>query len=131
MIKWFEKYSKISWVITLFWGVAIFYISSLRFGGVSSALSWVSIVYHFSAFFCFSFFLLISSVRGRKNNRIFILVILISVFYGILDELHQFFVPGRACTFFDVGIDSLGILFASMIYFIRLKYKSNNSKGFR
>lgn len=124
MIKWFEKHNKVSFVITFIGAVAIFYISSLRLeGGPSSEI--LSIIYHFSAFFCFSFFLFISSAQGKKNNLIFFFVIIISLNYGILDELHQYFVPGRTCTFFDIGIDSLGILFASMIYFIRVEYRNN------
>lgn len=34
----------------------------------------------------------------------------VCVFYAATDELHQYFVPGRACRLFDVGVDSLGAL---------------------
>ena len=33
-----------------------------------------------------------------------------AVFYAGTDEFHQLFVPGRAGTLFDVGVDSLGAL---------------------
>ena len=32
----------------------------------------------------------------------------LSLAYGVSDELHQFFVPGRHCELFDVGCDLLG-----------------------
>ena len=38
-----------------------------------------------------------------------------AVFYAGTDEFHQLFVPGRAGTFFDVGVDSLGALAGLLI----------------
>ena len=32
----------------------------------------------------------------------------VAFFYAISDEVHQYFVPGRACKLSDVGFDSLG-----------------------
>jgi VanZ family protein len=46
-----------------------------------------------------------------------------SVVYAILDELHQYFVPGRYMSLLDMGVDSLGILVASAIYFVRVRRK--------
>lgn len=123
MITWFEKHNKISWTITLIGAIAIFYVSSLTFETISYKPSIISILYHILAFFCFAFFLLISLVKGKEKYLIFSLAILISIIYGISDEIHQFFVPGRACTIFDVGLDSIGILFASMIYLISIKFR--------
>lgn len=34
----------------------------------------------------------------------------IAVVYAATDEIHQYFVPGRACRLMDVGIDSAGAL---------------------
>ena len=46
----------------------------------------------------------------------------IAALYAATDELHQYFVPGRACMFTDVCIDSfgalLGILFATVIMIV-------------
>jgi len=126
MIGWFEKHNKISWVITIIGAIAIFYISSLSFkGGGGPGI--MSILYHILAFFCFALFLLISLVKGKEKYSLFILGIIISIAYGISDEIHQFFVPGRYCSFSDVGLDSVGIVFAFMIYFISVKYRRNIS----
>ena len=122
MITWFEKHNKLSWLITIFGAVMIFYLSSISYfpsaGKIETNL--ISMLYHVSAFFCFAFFLFISV---RKINYIFVLTIIIAIFYGLLDEVHQLFVVGRFCTFFDFLLDTTGILFASMIYFISMKYK--------
>lgn len=37
---------------------------------------------------------------------------LIAVFYGISDEIHQYFVPGRHCSLHDVFADTFGALIA-------------------
>ncbi len=42
--------------------------------------------------------------------------------YAITDEIHQLFIPGRACRAFDVFIDSsgaaAGIAFAALVFFL-------------
>lgn len=39
----------------------------------------------------------------------------IAVVYAASDEIHQFFVPGRACRLMDVGIDSAGALLGCLL----------------
>jgi len=116
ILSWFEKHNKISVLITLFGAGLIFYISSLSFGESEPGFGIWTIVYHFAAFFCFSFFLFISLVRGKKKN-IFVPAILIAIFYAITDEIHQYFVPGRFCTVYDVLIDSVGVMCAFFVYY--------------
>jgi len=123
-MRWFESHNRISWTITIFGAIAIFYISSITFApGAIPRVNFLSILYHFCAFFFFAIFLMISSTQGKRRYTVFILAFILAILYGILDELHQYFVPGRASTIFDIGIDSLGVLFASMIYWIRIEYK--------
>ncbi|MCQ2479679.1 MAG: VanZ family protein [Clostridia bacterium] len=40
------------------------------------------------------------------------------VLYSMSDEVHQFFVPERACRPFDVFVDSLGIIFGMSVFFV-------------
>lgn len=51
--------------------------------------------------------------------------------YAISDEIHQYFVPGRACRAFDMGLDTLGaafgILIADIIIF-RFLFKSRKKE---
>lgn len=123
MIEWFEKRTALSWTITIFIAYVIFYFSTLIFGGIGYGgdKTWMSITYHIVIFFFLSLFLFISLIKGKENPKLFFLSILILLSYGIIDEIHQFFVPGRFCTVLDVGFNSIGILFASMIYSISLK----------
>ena len=129
MISFFENHNKLSWAITIFGAIAIFALSSRSFDavyGVSSS-NLMSNLYHFLAFFLLAFFLFISSLKGRMNKKRFFLSGIIVIVYGILDEVHQYFVPGRFCSFNDVLVDTAGIITASIIYFISIKVRKNAS----
>ncbi len=123
MIRWLEKRQKFSWVITFLLALLIFYISSLPFRTLGTGTSLLAVIYHILIFFLLSLFLFISLVNRKKAKFFFFIAILFLVSYGILDELHQFFVPGRCTSLFDLGLDSLGILFAFMVYSISLNYR--------
>jgi len=124
MIKFFEEENKLSWFITFVGAILIFWISTLNFGGTYVVgKSWFSIAYHFSAFFCFSFFLFISIIRGRKEKLFFLIGLLLSFGYALTDEIHQYFVPWRCCDILDIYVDSLGIILAMMIYLIIILWK--------
>ncbi|MGE5681258.1 MAG: VanZ family protein [Bacillota bacterium] len=55
------------------------------------------------------------------RQRPFVMTILTVTFYGLLDEIHQLFVPGRSCDARDLLADvlgaSVGLLF---VYLIKL-----------
>ncbi len=122
MIIWFEKHNKLFWLITILGAIIIFYMSSLTFEPGPPTTSIKPILYHIFAFFFLALFLLISLIKGKIKYLVFVLGIIMLIVYAISDEIHQFFVPGRFCTFFDVFLDMVGISFACMVYLI-LKYK--------
>jgi len=128
MISWFEKHNKISFLITILIAFTIFYLSSKTFSYSYSSPSYLSLTYHFFAFFFLSFFLLISLTKGKPLIHAILLAILISITYGIFDEIHQFFVPGRYCSFIDILIDSTGVLISSLIYSIRISKKKTSNQ---
>ena len=128
MIKVFEENNKLSWFTTIAVASIIFWVSSLTFGTGTFAIGINAILYHIVAFFFFTLFLLFSSTKGKKQYKIFLLVIIISIFYGITDEVHQFFVPGRNCGFFDLLLDSIGIFMASLFYLCRLLFLKNEKQ---
>lgn len=64
---------------------------------------------HFLEYTALAFF--VSSALFLTARRFMPTVSLIaSVLYCVSDEIHQYFVPGRACRIFDVGVDTLGAL---------------------
>jgi VanZ family protein len=63
-----------------------------------------------------------SCERKFSLHVIFGVVIIISLVYGLLDEYHQSFVPGRTCDLIDVAADWLGGVLGGWVY-IRLVQK--------
>ena len=124
MISWFEKNRGISLVITVIMAIIIFYISSLTFSA-GRGTGYLSYIYHFTAFSYLALFLLISLTKGNSAKNLIIIGIIIAIIYGILDEIHQYFIPGRYPSFKDILINSLGILITSIAY---VNYHIKNSK---
>jgi len=130
MISWLEKNKGISWTITFLALGMIFYVSSLTFesgGGDFGKAILKPVLYHLLAFFILAFFFFISSVDRKWDFRKINLVLIIVGMYAILDELHQFFVPGRFASVNDFFLDFGGIVFASLFYFVIIALKKNNS----
>jgi len=59
------------------------------------------------------------SFRGFARPRVsaISLAVFISIVWGALDELHQYFVPGRYATLTDLGFDAAGVLIVAAILF--------------
>ena len=130
MISWFEKNYKISLVITFLIAIAMFYISSLTFGGIGEkgGTNLLAVLYHILAYFFLTLFLGFALIKG-KYKSLFVIVILFSIFYGITDEIHQYFVPGRSASISDVGLDSIGIMLFTLSYLVLIEYKKKVSKS--
>ncbi len=73
---------------------------------------------HFSEYFILgllSFWAAISFEKtGIKLSSL--LSVGFCVLYSISDEIHQYFVPGRACRFIDICIDAAGSISAVIIF---------------
>lgn len=52
----------------------------------------------------------------RPRRRRLICVALACVALGVADELHQHFVPNRACTALDMGLDAIGTVIGTLVY---------------
>ena len=130
MISWFEKNNKISLIIALLIAIAMLYVSSLTFGGIGEkgGTNLLAVLYHILAYFFLTLFLGFALIKG-KYKSLFVIVILFSIFYGITDEIHQYFVPGRSASISDVGLDSIGIMLFTLSYLVLIEYKKKVSKS--
>lgn len=135
MISWLEKNKLVSFGITIILFSVIFYISGLSFaasGKGEPAVIPLAEIYHISIFFLLAIFLFISCLERKWKPKKIILSILLVVVYAILDEIHQYFVPGRFCSLNDFFLDFTGIIFAVLIYsiliFSRIKFSENSKK---
>ena len=68
---------------------------------------------------------------ARPRWRRLVGVALACVAFGVADELHQRFVPNRASTALDVGLDALGTAVGTLVYLVTHVLVSRLSKSRR
>jgi len=85
---------------------------------------------HFLAYFVLAVLVNLTLIYQRKSRFLFetaqIATIIICLFYGALDELHQLLVPGRSAETWDWVADALGTLTGVLIVYLlinRLRYR--------
>lgn len=67
-----------------------------------------------------------------KQNKFYFKIfgaILFSILYAVSDEVHQYFVPGRACRLLDIGIDSAGSICAVLLVIFIISAKNRHKSG--
>jgi VanZ family protein len=72
--------------------------------------------FHFASYALFAALLVRAFASARIRNvtgRIAIIAILLATFYGMTDEFHQRFVPGRTAALDDLAADALGAVAAA------------------
>lgn len=142
-----KKKTRIKWLMVILWMILIFILSNepatisdeksnfviyiFKFLGINlnsyfgdMANFAVRKTGHVSEYFIL-FFLLYNALRDKfKISKALMFSLSIQVLYAASDEIHQHFIPGRACRFTDVLIDTCGGLFALLIIKI-YTYKKN------
>lgn len=68
---------------------------------------------------------LLSTYNIEEMKRIYISIVIGTV-YATSDEIHQFFIPGRAAKFTDVMIDIMGVILGITIVLLFLKILVKN-----
>jgi VanZ family protein len=100
------------------WMALIFFLSSQEevptAGGLSADVQ--AIVGHLVLYGVLALFVAYGLDRFRERFRYFgAMVVAFAVLYGITDEIHQSFVPGRRADPFDVIVDGIGAALAITI----------------
>jgi len=106
----------IRWFITLAYAAGIFYLSSRQWGGVP-LFPYADKIIHFMlyaglAFLC-AWSLRVTETYGHAMMPI--LAVGLATSYGAIDEIHQFFVPGRSCETLDLLADAAGAAFGALM----------------
>ena len=86
-------------------------------------------IYHFMEYGVFSFLLFLAFYHSRNEflkKNVFFLSCIIGMAYGLSDEIHQSFVPGRSCEFLDFVADCLGVVLVQIGIWLYLKRRRNN-----
>jgi VanZ family protein len=109
MVKRFSKERVFYIAITLIIVIVIFLVSSISsFPILQKTGIDISIFYHFGVFFMFTFFLTLSLINKKLDNKAILIILLISLAYAMSDEFHQLFVVGRFADVKDALIDFAG-----------------------
>lgn len=103
------KFATIAPVVAL--ALAIFIESSQsKIPFLDASIVGMDKVLHFLAFFMFGVFLQLAIYGNMKGRRLALLVILLGAVFGLSDEFHQSFVPGRDADIFDLIADIAGVI---------------------
>jgi len=107
------------WVPTICYCLLIFVLSSISRGVHFPSPFGVDKVVHFVEYGVLGFLLarLIANARSTFSRRFLIgLVVIAATLYGISDEVHQAFVPGRNASPWDLLADGIGALIGALLY---------------
>lgn len=89
---------------------------------------------HFLAYLGLTFLLSFTFMFQKKikilSEKPLLFALLVGIFYGLVDELHQILIPGRSCELLDFSADMiggfLGILFSYII--IKIDYQEGRAR---
>ena len=116
-----DSWSRYGWTIA--WAALLFMVSSIP--DLSPPLhlfEWDDKVQHFLAYTPLGWLLMRSIVwRGSSTRKALWLVLAFGALYGITDEIHQHFVPGRTMDWTDAVADAAGIALGSWLFHYRRK----------
>ena len=119
--------------LAILWAGVIFYLSSQPSIDTPSLFPGQDKLFHMVAFGILGFLLMggmkitSSSYQTRQVGFVVVLVVL----YGLLDEFHQYFVPGRTMDIYDALADAAGGLLGawSMYYLVKILGKSSRTRS--
>ena len=97
--------------LALYW-LAIFIATTVPTDPVPQFFNAQDKLEHFSAYFVLSVFLLLTLHFQRKinllNRKAILFTFILLALYGAVDEIHQYFIPGRFCDITDWASDITG-----------------------
>ena len=114
-------------LLALGWAGVLYYLSAQPGTDTPQLFMHQDKIMHFVAFGLLGF-LIMGAIRARgdthRNWQVWIIVLLVGL-YGITDEIHQSFVPGRDASIYDVAADMTGgVLGAWAMYFLVKQVRS-------
>ena len=110
----------VAWLLVVAYGALITALSSLDKPPIPEGLQTTpgTLALHVVEFAGFAFLLFQALVRNRPGwsvGRVVLVTIAVTAAFGVLDETHQYFVPGRCCQAIDVVADTVGGSIAALL----------------
>lgn len=99
------------WIITIAYAGFIFFLSSRTWEGLPS-FEGADKGMHALLYFVLGGLLIwaLRTTRLKGHKLIVLAAFLIAVVYGLSDEIHQLFVPGREFSLYDLAADGIGAI---------------------
>lgn len=106
-----KRFHAVALLLALLWAGGIWWESSRALSGIPGGAFWgfLGNSFHFVMFGVLAI-LLAETLRGDgglTQRRLLIVLVLVAL-YGVVDEVHQLYTPGRSCDAGDVCVDVLG-----------------------
>lgn len=101
------------WLVTIGYMGLIFYLSSRHNIPLPDLPKNFDKVIHMCAYIPLAYLFYLSLKKSGINKYVFVIAVICASIYGITDELHQVFVPGRDADAFDFAADTLGAFLGS------------------
>ncbi len=105
---WYDQ--RVRWAAPIAWMGVLFYLSSRVDYPDLTPPGWPNIQDVVAHLVVYTVLALLweRALRGAGVRRAALWACAITVLYGLSDEFHQSFVPGRTATLFDVATDAVG-----------------------
>ena len=129
-----QAYSRTGFLLAaLSWAGLIFYLSSQPSIETPALFPGQDKLFHLIAFGILGFLAMgtrLASQHGHTTRQVWQVVFAVML-YGILDEFHQYFVPGRSADVYDVLADAIGGLLGvwAMYWLVRVVARRSPSKS--
>ena len=116
-----SKQFSIYWLPVIIYAVCIFILSSISsLPKVVPVFPHFDKVSHFIVYALFGFLMLRALFASYKDKKSIIylrfLAVFIVIFYGVTDEIHQYFVPLRHMDILDLASDSIGAFIGQLFF---------------
>ena len=113
------------------WALLILTVSSIpRLSPPPIGLTFTDKLAHFSEYLILGFFSLTAFLKsGNSGRKSFTATFLICAAMGVLDELHQFLIPGRSVELLDAAANVSGSLAGAVLALIFKNRFSRRSAG--
>lgn len=103
------------WIITFGYMLLIFLVSSRRSIDLPHIPAGFDKVLHMGAYLVLAFLFSLSLRQSGIRKYVFLFAILLASLYGISDEMHQSFVPGRDSSYGDLLADGTGAVCGGLV----------------
>ncbi len=107
------------WLPVIIYAIIIFSFSSLPGQDIPSLFNYQDVVFHLAeyAVLALLFNRAMKAYYPRMTKKERSLFILFYCFvYALSDEFHQFFIPNRSASLFDVAYDTTGVFIINLLY---------------